>query len=84
MSLKCCCSAVPISTDSSQNETCKTGMHPVCLSKNITKDETGQLMLFNTSVLEYNGLDRWNYPNPAVRQSALFQTALDDLLAQNA
>ncbi len=56
----------------------------VCLSKNITKDETGQLMLFNTSVLEYNGLDRWNYPNPAVRQSALFQTALDDLLAQNA
>ena len=56
----------------------------VCLSKNITKDETGQLMLFNTSVLEYNGLDRWNYPNPAVRQSALFQTALQDLLAQNA
>ena len=56
----------------------------VCLTKNITKDETGQLMLFNTSVLEYNGLDRWNYPNPAVRQSALFQTALQNLLAQNA
>jgi hypothetical protein len=34
--------------------------------------------------LEYNGLDRWNYPNPAVRQSALFQTALRDLLTQNA
>ncbi|GAB4383245.1 MAG: hypothetical protein Kow00121_44790 [Elainellaceae cyanobacterium] len=57
----------------------------VCLTKNITKDETGQLMLFNTSVLEYNGLDRWNYPNLAVMQSALFQTALQDLLAtQNA
>jgi energy-coupling factor transporter ATP-binding protein EcfA2 len=56
----------------------------VCLSKNVTKDEVGQLMLFNTSVLEYNGLDRWNYPNPAVRQSALFQTALRDLLHQNA
>lgn len=56
----------------------------VCLTKNITKDEAGQLMLFNTSVLEYNGLDRWNYPNPAVRQSALFQTALQDLLDQNA
>ena len=28
MSLKCCCSAVPISTDSSQRETYKTGMHP--------------------------------------------------------
>ncbi|MBD1854109.1 MULTISPECIES: P-loop NTPase fold protein [Leptolyngbya] len=56
----------------------------VCLTKNVTKDETGQLMLFNTSVLEYNGLDRWNYPNPAVRQSALFQTALRELLTQNA
>jgi energy-coupling factor transporter ATP-binding protein EcfA2 len=55
----------------------------VCLTKNISKDETGQLMLFNTSVLEYNGLDRWNYPNPAVQQSELFQTALDDLLRQN-
>jgi energy-coupling factor transporter ATP-binding protein EcfA2 len=53
----------------------------VCLTKNITKDEIGQLMLFNTSVLEYNGLDRWNYPNPAVRQSELFQIALQALLA---
>ena len=56
----------------------------VCLSKNITKDETGQLMLFNTSVLEYNGLDRWNFPNPAVRRSDLFQRALNDILMQNA
>ncbi|MBE9141048.1 ATP-binding protein [Nodosilinea sp. LEGE 07088] len=56
----------------------------VCLSKNISKDETGQLMLFNTSVLEYNGLDRWNYPNPAVRRSELFQTALRELMAQDA
>jgi hypothetical protein len=30
----------------------------VCLSKNVSKDEIGQLMLFNTSVLEYNGMDR--------------------------
>lgn len=56
----------------------------VCLSKNISKDQTGQLMLFNTSVLEYNGLDRWNYPNPAVRRSELFQTALAELMAQDA
>jgi energy-coupling factor transporter ATP-binding protein EcfA2 len=54
----------------------------VCLTKNIAKDETGQLMLFNTSVLEYNGLDRWNYPNPAVRRSNLFQKALSEI--QNA
>ncbi|MBW4472797.1 MAG: ATP-binding protein [Stenomitos rutilans HA7619-LM2] len=56
----------------------------VCLTKNITKDETGQLMLFNTSVLEYNGLDRWNFPNPAVRRSELFQRALRDILPSNA
>lgn len=31
----------------------------VCLCKNVTKDEVGQLMLFNTSVLEYNGSDRY-------------------------
>lgn len=55
----------------------------VCLTKNITKDEVGQLMLFNTSVLEYNGLDRWNYPNPAVQQSELFKVALQELLEQD-
>ncbi|MGB3787268.1 MAG: ATP-binding protein [Phormidesmis sp.] len=55
----------------------------VCATKNITKDETGQLMLFNTSVLEYNGLDRWNYPNPAVLQSELFKAALQELLKQD-
>jgi energy-coupling factor transporter ATP-binding protein EcfA2 len=52
----------------------------VCISKNVSKDEIGQLMLFNTSVLEYNGLDRWNYPNPAVRRSAAFQAALAELM----
>jgi energy-coupling factor transporter ATP-binding protein EcfA2 len=52
----------------------------VCVTKNVSKDEIGQLMLFNTSVLEYNGLDRWNYPNPAVQRSAAFQTALAELM----
>jgi energy-coupling factor transporter ATP-binding protein EcfA2 len=54
----------------------------VCVSKNVAKDEIGQLMLFNTSVLEYNGLDRWNYPNPVVKQSAFFKAALNDLLSE--
>jgi energy-coupling factor transporter ATP-binding protein EcfA2 len=54
----------------------------VCLSKNVTKDEVGQKMLFNTSVLEYNGTDRWNYPNPMVKRSALFQQALNDVRAE--
>jgi energy-coupling factor transporter ATP-binding protein EcfA2 len=48
----------------------------VCVSKNVTKDEVGQLMLFNTSVLEYNGNSRWNCPNPVVKQSAFFQQVL--------
>jgi energy-coupling factor transporter ATP-binding protein EcfA2 len=51
----------------------------VCLSKNVSKDDTGQLMLFNTSVLEYNGIDRWNYPNPVVKRSAFFKQALEDV-----
>jgi energy-coupling factor transporter ATP-binding protein EcfA2 len=55
----------------------------VCLSKNVTKDEVGQDMLFNTSVLEYNGTDRWNYPNPMVKRSALFQQALNNVLTAN-
>jgi hypothetical protein len=34
--------------------------------------------MFNLSVLEYNGDNRWNYPNPVVRQSESFQTALQN------
>jgi energy-coupling factor transporter ATP-binding protein EcfA2 len=54
----------------------------VCVSKNVSKDEIGQLMLFNTSVLEYNGTARWNYPNPVVKQSEFFQQALSDVLSK--
>lgn len=48
----------------------------VYLNKDIEKDEVGQLMLFNTSVLEYNGSSRWNYINPVLKQSNAFQEAL--------
>ena len=48
----------------------------VCLTKNINKDEIGQLLLFNLSVLEYNGSNRWNYINPVLKSSSLFQEAL--------
>jgi hypothetical protein len=54
----------------------------VCLTKNVSKDEKGQLMLFNTSVLEYNGDKRWNYPNPVVKQNEFFQKALEAALAE--
>lgn len=50
----------------------------VCLTKNITEHEQGPIMLFNTSVLEYNGNSRWNYVNPVVKQSDVFQRALRD------
>ncbi|MGF1603637.1 MAG: hypothetical protein ACFCU8_16755 [Thermosynechococcaceae cyanobacterium] len=33
-------------------------------------------MLYNTSVLEYNGLRRWNYVNPVVKESEAFLKAL--------
>ena len=48
----------------------------VCLKKDIDKDEIGQTLLFNISVLEYNGNSRWNYVNPLVKQSYAFQQAL--------
>lgn len=56
----------------------------VCLTKNITNDDVGQLMLFNTSVLEYNGKNRWNYPNPLVKQIDEFQKALEQTNQANA
>jgi len=56
----------------------------VCLTKNITNDDIGQLMLFNTSVLEYNGKNRWNYPNPVVKQIDQFQKALQQANQANA
>lgn len=52
----------------------------VCLVKDIkgiTEDAIGQQMLFNTSVMEYNGKKRWNYVNPVVKLSDAFQHALD-------
>ncbi|MDJ0618172.1 MAG: AAA family ATPase [Calothrix sp. MO_192.B10] len=56
----------------------------VCISKDISKDDIGQLMLFNTSVLEYNGNKRWNYPNPVVKKNEFFQKALQSALAGRA
>jgi predicted ATP-dependent protease len=45
-------------------------------TKRATNDEIGQQTLFNTSVLEYNGDQRWNYPHPTVIQIDAFQRAL--------
>ncbi|MFM2312497.1 MAG: hypothetical protein RLZZ04_1773 [Cyanobacteriota bacterium] len=50
----------------------------VCLTKNINKDGIGQSLLFNLSILEYNGASRWNYINPVLKSSPLFQEALEN------
>ncbi|NEO58000.1 MAG: AAA family ATPase [Okeania sp. SIO3B5] len=51
----------------------------VCQSKNLENNETSQAILYNTSVLEYNGINRWNYVNPVIKRSELFQEALKSL-----
>ena len=48
----------------------------VCLSKDVTKDESGRLMMYNLSVFEYNGKSRWNYINPVVLQINAFKEKL--------
>ena len=55
----------------------------VYLGKNAPRNEIGQLMLSNISILEYNGLHRWNYLNPVVIRSRLFKRALEDYRAKN-
>jgi AAA ATPase domain len=51
----------------------------VARSKEIQDDEIGQKMLFSTALLEYNGNDRWNYPNPLLMRSNAFKRAIDSL-----
>jgi hypothetical protein len=58
-----------------------TKLPEVGIEKEITKDERGQNLLFNLSVLEYNGNSRWNYVNPLVKQSYAFQQALESIQA---
>ena len=41
-------------------------------------DQLGNKMLANLSVLEYNGQQRWNYPNPVVIRNQFFQRALQE------
>jgi hypothetical protein len=56
-----------------------TKLPEVGSEKQITKDERGQNLLFNISVLKYNGNSRWNYVNPLLKQSYAFQQALESI-----
>ena len=58
-----------------------TKLPEVGIEKEITKDERGQNLLFNLSVLKYNGNSRWNYVNPLLKQSYAFQQALESIQA---
>jgi hypothetical protein len=53
----------------------------VAMNKGFSDDEEdlNVQLLYNTAVLEYNGSDRWNYPNPLLLRSNAFKKALDTL-----
>ncbi len=51
----------------------------VCVSKDLENNETAQQVLYNTSVLEYNGNNRWNYVNPVIKRSEIFKEKLTSL-----
>jgi energy-coupling factor transporter ATP-binding protein EcfA2 len=48
----------------------------IAITKEIQDDNIGQQMLFSSAVLEYNGSDRWNYPNPLLMRSNAFNKAI--------
>ncbi|NJM74520.1 MAG: AAA family ATPase [Acaryochloridaceae cyanobacterium RU_4_10] len=50
----------------------------IALAKQKVDDIISPELLYSTAVLEYNGDNRWIYPNPLVRRSTLFQEALED------
>jgi hypothetical protein len=49
----------------------------IAITKEIQDDNIGQQMLFSSAVLEYNGSDRWNYPNPLLMRSNAFTRAIN-------
>jgi AAA ATPase domain len=55
---------------------CNAILAKIALAKQKVDDEISPTMLYITAVLEYNGENRWIYPNPVVRRSQLFLEAL--------
>lgn len=51
----------------------------IAMNKHVEDDAVGKQMLFSTAVLEYNGTEKWHYPNPLIARSRLFQEAIDAL-----
>ena len=53
----------------------------IARTKEIEDDEVGQKMLFSTAVLEYNGSDRWNYPNPLLMRGNAFTKSISQSIS---
>lgn len=52
----------------------------IALNKDFSdKEDVKVQMLYSTAVLEYNGSDRWNYPNPLLMRSNAFTKAISVL-----
>ena len=48
----------------------------VARTRNVPNNDLGRAALFNLSVLEYNGVKRWNYVHPLVRRIDRFEAEL--------
>jgi AAA ATPase domain len=51
----------------------------IAITKSIQNYEIAQQLLYSSTLLEYNGSDRWNYPNPSIMRSNAFTKAIDNL-----
>ncbi|NER78396.1 MAG: ATP-binding protein [Leptolyngbya sp. SIO1D8] len=54
----------------------------VALTKELADEAVGQKLLFDTAILEYNGGNRWLYPNSVILQSESFQRTLAQFRAR--
>lgn len=55
----------------------------VFTNKDLENNYLAQQVLYNTSVLEYNGNHRWNYVNPVIKRSEMFKEKLASLSSLN-
>jgi len=52
----------------------------IAINKEFSDEEDIKVqLLYSTAVLEYNGSDRWNYPNPLLMRSNAFTKAINTL-----
>jgi len=52
----------------------------IAVNKEFSDEEDIKVqMLYSTAVLEYNGSDRWNYPNPLLMRSNAFTRSIKTL-----